>query len=89
LYANKRVLVGAAIIVVSVVIGTGFAGWGAGLFSPDAHAAPGTPCALSYIDQRDSDLCADASGTVSLHNLHRQRDTAGRERRRGRRPGAV
>jgi hypothetical protein len=64
---DKRVIFGGAIIV--VVFGISFAGCGGSSFSHSTRAVPGTPCAISYIGKRDSDVCADASGTVTVDNL--------------------
>jgi len=57
---NRLVILGAVLTLVSVVIGISVAGWGDG---------SGKPCAHFYAGERGSDMCADASGTVSMGNL--------------------
>jgi hypothetical protein len=59
---NRRVIIGAAITLVFVVIGISLPEWG-------ESSASGKPCAPFYVGKQDSDLCADARGAVITDNL--------------------
>jgi hypothetical protein len=53
----------AAVVASGVVVAAvGIGGWITG-------AAPGEPCATDYPGKRNSDVCADSGGTVSMDNL--------------------
>jgi hypothetical protein len=66
---NKRVIFGSAIVVLAAV-GVSIAGWTGMPFSHDTQqAGRGQQCASSYIGRQDSDVCADATGTVTVHDL--------------------
>lgn len=57
---NRGVVLAAAVVLVLIVSVAGIAGWG---------DDPAPSCGLFYAGKQDTDVCADAGGTVSVDKL--------------------